>query len=197
MTVGAGGVSSYGISALFDNGELRLSGTPATSELLPAGLTNNLTAGVFSESNLPGGTVHTFEAVTLGTGPANANFLIGTITFRVQSATDDGAPDLTPGFFNSGVDGCFDNTGNAVAPTFNAGFLTPAPPSLRVVRTATNTVAISWPTLSNGFGLQQNTNRVNSVNWSNVIIVPTDDGTTLTVIVSPPTGKRFYRLFKP
>src|SRR5438874_13141795 len=61
----------------------------------------------------------------------------------------------------------------AVVPTAGA-------PLLTIKRTTTNTVAVSWPSPSTGFLLQQNTNRVNSVNWSNVVTAPTDDGTTRT-----------------
>jgi beta-propeller repeat-containing protein len=71
------------------------------------------------------------------------------------------------------------------------------PPSLNVARTTTNTVALSWPSPSTGFTLQQTTNGLATVNWSNVVATPSDDGTTKTVIVDPPTGNRFYRLVHP
>jgi hypothetical protein len=45
--------------------------------------------------------------------------------------------------------------------------------------------------------LQQNTNSVSSVNWSNVTNGIADDGTTKSLIVHPPAGNRFYRLFMP
>ena len=45
--------------------------------------------------------------------------------------------------------------------------------------------------------MQQNTNSVSSLNWSNVVTVPTDDGAAKTIVVNPPPGNRFYRLFKP
>lgn len=69
-------------------------------------------------------------------------------------------------------------------------------PSLRlsVAFTTTNTVAVSWPSPSTGWTLQQNTNSISSVNWSNVTNGVQDDGTTRTLIVNPPTGNRFYRL---
>jgi hypothetical protein len=70
-------------------------------------------------------------------------------------------------------------------------------PLLSIARTTTNTVAVFWPSPSTGFTLQQNTDSVSSVNWSNVATTPSDDGATKTVIVNPPTGNRFYRLFKP
>jgi hypothetical protein len=72
-----------------------------------------------------------------------------------------------------------------------------ASPSLTVSRTPTSTVAISWPSPSTGFTLQQNTNGITTLNWTNVLIAPTDNGTTKTVIVNPPSGTRFYRLTSP
>jgi len=73
----------------------------------------------------------------------------------------------------------------------------PNGPFLTIARTVTNTVVISWPSPSSGFTLQQNTNGVATVNWSNVVTSPFDDGAAKTLIVNPPTGNRFYRLFKP
>jgi hypothetical protein len=73
---------------------------------------------------------------------------------------------------------------------------TPGAPVLSIARTTTNTVAIFWPSPSTGWMLQQNTSGISSVNWSNVLDTPLDDGTNRTVIVNPPSGRRFYRLFK-
>jgi len=70
-------------------------------------------------------------------------------------------------------------------------------PLLTVARMTTNTVALSWPSPSTGFTLQQNTNGIATVNWSNMITTPTDNGTTKTVIVNPPVGNRFFRLKSP
>ena len=64
----------------------------------------------------------------------------------------------------------------------------PPAPKLWVTRTTTNTVAVSWPSPSTGWTLQQNTNSVSSVNWSNVTATIQDDGTTKTLIVNPPAG---------
>jgi hypothetical protein len=69
-------------------------------------------------------------------------------------------------------------------------------PPLFIARTATNTVAVSWPSPSTGWQLQQNTNNVASVNWSNAPGTIQDDGTNKILIVNPPTGSRFYRLLK-
>ena len=73
---------------------------------------------------------------------------------------------------------------------------TPGAPWLSIARTTTNTVAVTWPSPSTGWDLQQYTNSVSSVNWSNVTATIQDDGTTKTLIVNPPTGNRFYRLSK-
>jgi len=70
-------------------------------------------------------------------------------------------------------------------------------PTLSIRRTATNTVVVLWPSPSTGFVLQQNTNSLSSINWSNVISGIQNDGTNNTLIVNSPSGRRFYRLFKP
>jgi hypothetical protein len=78
-----------------------------------------------------------------------------------------------------------------------AAVQTSGAPLLSIFRTATNTVLVSWPSPSPEWTLQQNTNSVSSLNWSNVTATIQDDGTTRTLIVNPPTGNRFYRLIKP
>ena len=74
---------------------------------------------------------------------------------------------------------------------------TPGAPTLSIQSTSTNTAAVSWPYPSTGWVLQQNTNSVSSINWSNVTTGITDSPTTRTLVVNPPTGNRFYRLYKP
>jgi len=74
---------------------------------------------------------------------------------------------------------------------------TPGAPLLTVFHTTTNTVAVTWPSPSTGWTLQQNTNSVSSVTWSNVTSGILDSGTAKSLLVNPPTGNRFYRLHKP
>jgi hypothetical protein len=69
-------------------------------------------------------------------------------------------------------------------------------PLLSIYFTSTNTAMVSWPSPSTGWTLQQNTNSVSSMNWSNAP-APADNGTIKYLLVNPPTGNRFYRLFKP
>jgi hypothetical protein len=79
-----------------------------------------------------------------------------------------------------------------------AAVQTPGAPLLSItLNSQLSTITLSWLLPSTGFTLQQNTNSVSSVNWSNVLTTPADDGTTKTIVVNPPTGNRFYRLFKP
>jgi hypothetical protein len=78
-----------------------------------------------------------------------------------------------------------------------AAIQTPGAPLLTIFHTITNTVTVSWPSPSTGWTLQQNTNSVSSLNWSNVTAIIQDDSTTKTLIVNPPAGNRFYRLHKP
>jgi len=76
-----------------------------------------------------------------------------------------------------------------------AAIQTPGAPLLRVVLTSTNTVIVAWPVPSTGFSLQQNAS-LGTTNWSdltNVSVV----GSEKQVLVSPPVGNRFYRLFRP
>jgi len=72
---------------------------------------------------------------------------------------------------------------------------TPGAPLLRIFLT-NNTAVVAWPAPSTGFTLQVNTN-VATTNWvaagGSVNVV----GSENQVIVSPPTGNRYYRLRSP
>jgi len=69
-------------------------------------------------------------------------------------------------------------------------------PVLSIESTATNSVIIRWPSPLTGWTLQQNGD-LNTTNWTDVPMQPTDDGTNKSVVVSPPVGNNFYRLNKP
>jgi hypothetical protein len=68
-----------------------------------------------------------------------------------------------------------------------------APPSLTIRKTSTNTVAITWPSPSTGFVLQQNTNGLDSGSWINVTDPILDDGTN-NLMTQPVGTNRFFRL---
>ncbi len=73
---------------------------------------------------------------------------------------------------------------------------TPGASTLNISLTTTNTAMIWWPSPSSGWVLQQNTNLA-STNWVAAPETVQDNGSIRYVIVSPPTGNRFYRLYKP
>ena len=73
---------------------------------------------------------------------------------------------------------------------------TPGAPQLSITLTSTNTAVVSWAYPSTGFNLQQNTN-LSTANWVSPSQTVTNNGTLNFIIVNPPTGNRFYRLFKP
>jgi hypothetical protein len=67
------------------------------------------------------------------------------------------------------------------------------PPSLTIARTATNTVAISWPAPSTGFTLQSTTNLASPV-WSTNSSTPVVNAGRNTVIYPISGPQQFYRL---
>jgi hypothetical protein len=73
---------------------------------------------------------------------------------------------------------------------------TPGAPLLTIRFTQTNTVVVSWPSVSVGFSPQQSLS-LDTPNWIAPAETITDNGTNKFIIVNPPAGNRFYRLFKP
>lgn len=80
--------------------------------------------------------------------------------------------------------------------SFVAAVQTPGGPWLRVIRTTTNAVVVAWPNPSTGFTLQQNSDLTSGA-WTNTITTPIIVGDEKQLIVAPPVGNRFYRLYKP
>jgi hypothetical protein len=72
----------------------------------------------------------------------------------------------------------------------------PGAPLLSVFLTATNTAIIAWPAPSAGFVLQQKA-EIDATAWAMPSEGVIDNGTNRFIIVKPPTGNRYYRLFKP
>jgi hypothetical protein len=71
----------------------------------------------------------------------------------------------------------------------------PGAPLLTVIFSG-NRAVVSWPSPSTGFLLQQRVD-LNPSSWVPAPEAVTDNGTNRFIIVNPPTGNRFYRLFKP
>ena len=72
----------------------------------------------------------------------------------------------------------------------------PGAPVLSIKLTTTNTAMVYWLSPSTGYNLQVNTNLA-TANWSTPAESVTDNGTLKYIIVSPPSGRRFYRLKSP
>jgi hypothetical protein len=77
-----------------------------------------------------------------------------------------------------------------------AAIQTPGAPRLTIFATTTNTLVVSWPSLSPDFSLQQDT-EVDTPGWVAPAEPVTDNGRNKFIIINPPAGNRFYRLFKP
>jgi hypothetical protein len=84
-------------------------------------------------------------------------------------------------------------TTNSFADYLTLKYSSALPPSLAIARTATNTVAVSWPSPWSGWSLQMNTD-LTTTNWSTPNETIQDNGTFKFIIVNPPDGNRFYRL---
>jgi hypothetical protein len=76
-----------------------------------------------------------------------------------------------------------------------AAVQTSGAPLLSIMR-SNNLAIVSWPSPSTGFNLQQNLD-LNMTNWVTPSETVTDNGTIKFININPPTGNRFYRLFKP
>ena len=72
----------------------------------------------------------------------------------------------------------------------------PGAPLLRIFMTTTNTAVVAWLAPSTGFNLQQNSNLVAN-SWIDVTNTVNTVGSEKQVIINPPAGNRFFRLFKP
>ena len=86
----------------------------------------------------------------------------------------------------------FDNTG---AYEVRLALLAGAPPWLTISR-VTNAVAISWPSPSTDYGLEQ-TPALSGSSWNSVTNTPADDGTVKSVTLPVQPGNKFFRLKKP
>ena len=105
-------------------------------------------------------------------------------------AGTSGQPDAT---YYSSSSGTFSVTGGFWS---IVAVQTPGTPTLRIQLTGTNTVVVSWPSSSAGYNLQQNSSLLNP-NWLAPAEVVHNDGTTMSIVVNPPSGTRYYRLRKP
>lgn len=74
-----------------------------------------------------------------------------------------------------------------------AAVQTPGAPTLRITRTATNTVVVSWPYPSTGFSLQQNPD-LKTTSWTSPPQTLNTNSAINWILVNPPLGNLYYRL---
>lgn len=87
-----------------------------------------------------------------------------------------------------------DNTG---AMNTGAAYLFSIPPPLLQIRqAATNHVAVSWLSPAPRCVLQENTNGLQTTNWTDVTSGIQDDGTN-HLFITEPVGEELFRLFRP
>lgn len=72
---------------------------------------------------------------------------------------------------------------------------TPGSPVVRIFLTSSNTAVVAWPVSATGFTLQQNS--VLSYSGWNGSGSPIVVGSENQVVISPPTGRQFFRLVHP
>jgi hypothetical protein len=114
-----------------------------------------------------------------GTSTNSQYSVTGTIGQPATAASADGRYTVQSGFW-----GLF------------AAIQTPGAPTLRIMKTTNNAVLIVWPSSQTAFALQQSTD-LKTGNWVSAGVPPTDDGTNTTVVITPATGNRFFRLKWP
>ena len=103
----------------------------------------------------------------------------------VADVNGDGLPDLVSANYND----------NSLSVLLN-GAGAPGSPSLTISLTNPNTVVISWPSPSDGFVLQQNSD-LTTLNWLEFSGTINTNETTKSATISPATSNLFFRLRHP
>ena len=184
-------VSMAGAAYLFDiHGTLLKTFTQNTVNQyfgVPTALGNLVLVGAASDNTGAVGAGAAYLYTTNGT-------LVATITNPAPASVDHFGYKLVPvGTDRVLISGEYD--AGAVGAVYL--YSLPPPPSLTIRRTGSTTVAVSWPATASNFVLQQNTNSVSSINWSNITSGIVNDGTTKSLVINPASGTRFYRLVIP
>ena len=143
-------------------------------------------------------------SITLQDGPLAAGNSVVFQASSTQGSAPNGqfqvAPDLThyvgEEINSSGAFFNFDTNLFFLGPNFSYQ-IQPAqtlnPPMLTIQRIDPVTVTISWPSPSLGWMLQTNSN-LGVLTWSDSGLPVSDNGTTRSVTISPPSGTQFFRL---
>ncbi len=86
--------------------------------------------------------------------------------------------------------------GKSQAFTYSVTIIDPDVPVLSIGPGATNSLTLSWPSYSTGYGLQQNVSLTNGGGWTNVSVTPQLVGNQYLATVPLGSGQRLYRLRK-
>ncbi len=81
--------------------------------------------------------------------------------------------------------------------TYTVTIIDPDVPTLAIRIGPTNSLALSWPSASTGYSLQQNSSLTNSAGWTNLSVTPQIVSNQYVATVQIGSGPRFYRLKKP
>ena len=88
-------------------------------------------------------------------------------------------------------------SGQPQAFTYAVTIIDPDVPTLSLSIGLANNLAISWPSASTGYSLQQNSSLINGSGWTNVSVTPQVVSNQYVATVQIGSGQRFYRLKKP
>jgi DNA/RNA endonuclease G (NUC1) len=139
------------------------------------------------------GTVDTSVVIngTNFTSASAVTFNGANASFTVNSGSQITA--TVPGGATSGPIGVIAAGGLATSSnSFTVSFDAPA---LAIASSGTS-VTISWPSPSTGFSLQENAD-LSATNWTNFAGTVDDNGTNMSVTISPLTGSKYFRLLHP
>jgi hypothetical protein len=81
--------------------------------------------------------------------------------------------------------------------SYNVTIIDPSVPMLSIAIGLTNSLAMSWPSSSTSYSLQQNFSARNSSGWTNVNVTPQIVGNQYVATLPIASGQRYYRLSKP
>ena len=80
--------------------------------------------------------------------------------------------------------------------TYSVTIIDPDVPALSIRLGSTNSLALSWPSSSNGYLLEQNSSPTNGSGWTTASVTPQIVGNQYVATVTLGSGPRLYRLRK-
>jgi uncharacterized protein YkwD len=81
--------------------------------------------------------------------------------------------------------------------TYTVTIIDPNAPTLSITMGPTNSLAMSWPSTTTGYSLQQSSSPGARSGWTNLTVTSQIIGNKFVANVPLPSGQRYYRLYKP